>query len=54
MLSTVAVAVCQQLDALREASAQPFDITVFVDVVAATFEAPTVSFPSLLPAFLGR
>ena len=54
MFQAVAAVVCKQLDALREDSAQPFDITVFVDVVAATFEAPTVSFPSLLPAFLGR
>ena len=45
MFQAVAAVVCKQLDALREASAQPFDITVFVDVVAATFERIGTNFP---------
>ena len=52
MLETIAATLRQHLDTFREAPAESCDIIVFVDVIAAPLETPTVSFPRLLPRLL--
>ena len=52
MLQPVALAFRQQLDALGEPSGEAIDVTTFVDIVATTLEALSVSFASLFPTLL--
>ena len=52
MLQPVALAIRQQPDALGEHSGEALDVTNFVDIVAATFETPSIVFASLLPTLV--
>ena len=46
VLQPVASNLGEHLDAFGEATAQPLDIIVLVDVIATALEAPAVGFPS--------
>ena len=52
MLQPVAPALRQQPDALGEPSGEALDVTNFVDIVAATLEALSVSVASLSATLL--